>query len=209
MRTVSIRQYALFCLLVLALPSHSSLAFQSGSIAGRIKERDGKSLAAVVITATRQDDASQKVESTSGEKGEFHLTGLKGGEYVLRFEKAGYRSFTSRPVKLDAGDTMRLRSVIELIPESPPYSMIRGAVFSADGFSIPNANVTVERIGEGKRLKRETTSIDGGEFTFKLPPEKAIYRVSASARGFESSTKEIEVGADEIRQVAISLTRSK
>lgn len=200
-------RYALAIPLVLAFGPLLGLAVQSNSsISGRVKARGGKALSGVVITASRWDDATKSTEAISGEKGEFEVSGLKAGEYVIRLEKAGYRSFTSRRVKLDSGETMKLRE-IELVPDSPPFAMIRGAVFTSDGFTLPNATVTIERLTEGKKLKRETTSVDGGEFTFKLPSERATYRVTASARGFESTTKDVEVDADEVRQIAISLTR--
>jgi len=202
-------RYALLAMIVLGLQATVAFALQSGSIVGKVRGKSGKSLPGVLASATRVDDSRKKVEATTGEKGEFEITGLAAGEYVIRFEKTGYRSFTSRNVKLDAGETMRLRNDIELVPDSPPYSMVRGAIFTGDGFGLPNAQVTIERVGEGKRLKRETVSVDGGEFTFKLPPEKATYRVTASARGFESASKDVEVDTDEVRQIALSLVRSK
>jgi uncharacterized membrane protein len=207
--TISLKyRYALAVAPALAfLPFLASAVQSSSSITGRVKARDGKALPGVLITATRWDDATKSTETTSGEKGEFEVRGLKAGEYVIRLEKSGYRSFTSRKVKVDAGETMRLRSDVELVPESPPFAMIRGAVFTSDGFSLPNANVTIERITEGRKLKREMTSVDGGEFTFKLPAEKATYRITASARGFESASKDIEVDMDEVRQIALSLIR--
>jgi uncharacterized membrane protein len=202
-------RYAWAILVVLSFQPWSAFAVQSGSISGKVKARSGKALSGVLVTASRWDDATKTTDAMSGEKGEFEVTGLKAGEYVIRLEKSGYRSFTSRRVKLEAGDTMKLRSEIELVPDSPPFAIIRGAVFSADGFSLPNASLTVERLTEGKKFKRETTSVDGGEFTFKLPAEKATYRVTANAKGFESASKEVEVDTDEVRQIALSLQRSK
>ena len=202
-------RYVWALLVVLGFQAQLAAALQSGSVSGKVKARSGKALGLVRVTATRWDDATKSTETLSEDTGEFEIKGLSAGEYVIRLERHGYRSFTSRRLKVDAGDTVKLRSVIELVPDSPPFAMIRGAVFTDDGFSLANASVRIERISDGKKLKRETTSVDGGEFTFKLPSEKAVYRVTANARGFESASKDVEVDADEVRQIAISLPRSK
>ncbi len=214
-------RYALIIGMVLALSAGESVfpqsahfgqsgqSGQSGSITGRVRERDGKVLEGVLVRASRATDEQQKVEVSSNQKGEFRLTALASGDYVLSFERSGFQTLTTRRLSVTAGETVRIRGVIELAPERPPFSIIRGAVFSADGLSLPNATVKIERVGEGKRLKRETVSAEGGEFAFRVPPEKAVYRVTATARGFAPATKEIEVEPDEVRQVALTLERAK
>lgn len=181
---------------------------QSASVVGRVKERDGKALEGVVIRASTTD-GKQAGETTSDARGEFELLGLSAGDYVFTFERKGFQTFTTRGLPVEAGEKVKLRRVIEMAPERPPYAVVRGAVFTAEGFSLPNANITIEKVGEGKRLKRETVSVDGGEFGFRLPPEKAIYKVTATARGFVTGSKEIEVSADEVRQIALTLERVK
>lgn len=203
------RRYAQIGVIVLSLLGTSVAAAQSASITGKVRERGGKSLEGVNVRATRATDEAQKVEAKSNQKGEFQLAGLAPGEYVLSFERSGFRTFTTKRLPVAAGETVKLRNEIELAPENPPFSLIRGAVFTAEGFSLPNASVRIERLGEGKRFKRETVSVEGGEFGFRLPPEKATYRITATARGFETATKDIEVDADDVRQVALTLERSK
>jgi hypothetical protein len=196
--------------LLLVLLSAGALGAQeAGSIRGQVKEQDGRSLAGVSVRAVQVQDESRKFEATSDEKGQYALTGLPPGSYLLSFEKQGYRTFKTRRLEVGEGETVRIRRAVELAPEQPPYAVLRGSVFTADGFSLPNASVVIERISEGRRFKRETTSRDGGEFAFRLPPEKANYRITASARGIEPASKEMEIDGDEVRQIALSLSRSK
>jgi hypothetical protein len=70
---------------------------------------------------------------------------------------------------------------------------------------MPGATVTIERIDGGKKLKQEAFSQDGGEFGFRLKAEKAKYRVTATARGFEPASVEVEIAGDEARNVALTL----
>jgi hypothetical protein len=63
----------------------------------------------------------------------------------------------------------------------------------------------IERIDGGKKFKQETFSQDGGEFAFRLKAEKAKYRVTAAARGFQPASVEVEIDGDEARNVALTL----
>jgi hypothetical protein len=63
----------------------------------------------------------------------------------------------------------------------------------------------IERIDGGKKFKQETISHDGGEFAFRLKAEKAKYRLTATARGFQPTSIEVEIDGDEARNVALTL----
>ncbi|MEP7272420.1 MAG: carboxypeptidase-like regulatory domain-containing protein [Acidobacteriota bacterium] len=204
-RGVVNRHRLLMAIVVVSLLSIPALA-QSGSISGKVKERDGKVLEGVLVVAAGPNE--RKAEARSNEKGEFELTELKAGDYVLSFERRGFQTFTTRRLTVNSGETVKLSRVIELSTDRPTSAIIRGAVFTADGFSLPNANIKLERLGEGKRLKRETISVEGGEFGFRLPAEKSTYRITASARGFEPATLDVEVDSDEVRQIALTLKKS-
>lgn len=181
----------------------------TGSVRGRVKEHNGKWLAGVAVRAVSAKDESSAFETTTDGKGDFELRGLASGDYTLTFARQGYRTFTSRKLSVEAGETVKLSRAIELAPEREPYAVIRGAIFTDEGFSLPNARVMIERVGEGKRFRRETMSHEGGEFAFRLPADKGLYRITASARGFQTASREIEVDSDDVRQVALSLERVK
>ena len=92
--------------------------------------------------------------------------------------------------------------------DEAPYSVIRGDVFYGLGFSLPNASVKIERI-DGKKFKEEKLSGEGGQFAFRLKAEKAKYRVTAVANGFQPAMTEIEIEGDEIRNIALTLQREQ
>jgi hypothetical protein len=200
--------YAIFGALVL-LFAPAVQAQQAATVKGKVKEQGGKALAGVSIRAVNAANQKDAHEARSDSKGEFEIQGLGGGEYVFTFTLAGFRTFVTRRLEVKAGDTINLRSAIEMSRESAPYALIRGVVFNNQGFSLPNATVTIERIGEGKRLKEERTSGEDGTFSIRLPAEKATYRITATARGFQPDSKEVEVDSDEVKSVALSLERVK
>lgn len=206
---ISLTAYALAAGLVLLLFSAAPARAQTGgSIKGKIKEQGGKPLEGVLVGATSASNKDNKREIKSDGKGEFELTDLPAGEYSLAFEKQGYKNFVTRKLTVAAGETLKLSRIIELAREGEPYSLIRGAVLYGNGFSLPNAAVTIERI-DGKKFKQEKISGEGGQFAFRLKAEKGKYRITASARGFEQASIEIEIESDEVRNVALTLQQAK
>jgi hypothetical protein len=203
-------RYALLIIVVLLISSSFAGAqTATGAIRGKVKERDGKSLAGVTVRAVNERDESKTQETKSDDKGDFELKGVPAGDYTMVFEGPGYQTFTTRRLTVTEGETLRLSRTIELSPERAAYALIRGGVFTSDGFSIPNASLVIERISEGKRFKRDGVSQEGGQFVFRIPAEKATYRITASARGYQSASKEIEVDSDEVRQMSLMLERAK
>jgi uncharacterized surface anchored protein len=178
---------------------------QTGALKGKVKERNGKNLEGVIIRATNAANKEDKRETKSDEKGDFEFASLPAGRYSLSFEKHGYKTFLTRELEVTAGETIKLSKVVELAREGPPYAVIRGAVFHGPGYTLRNATVTIERIDGVKKFKQETISHDGGEFAFRLKAEKAKYRVTAIARGFEPASVEVEIEGDEARNVALTL----
>ena len=216
-------KYALITWLVLLISSAAPLYAQTGVIKGKVKLQDSKTHDGVAVRITRSGgtgarattkagkpaDATSEQEIKTDSKGEFEITGLATGEYVLSFEKQGYKSFSTRRLEVISGETVRLRSVIEMTKEGEPYAVIRGAVLYGVGYSLPNALITIERIDGGKKFKQETISQEGGQFSFRLRADKATYRITASARGFESASQEITIEGDEVRNIALTLQQVK
>jgi hypothetical protein len=191
-----------------------------GIVKGRVKLQDSKSHEGVIVrvvkTAStgvnsaraRQEAEENAREVTTDNKGDFEITGLATGNYVFSFSKLGFKGFTSRRLEVLSGETLRLK-LIELSKEGEPYAQIRGAVFYGAGFTLPNAQVTIERIDGGKKFKQEKLSQEGGEFGFTVKAEKATYRITAAAPGFVTATQEITIESDEVRNVALTLQQIK
>jgi len=206
-------RYALLCPPVLAIlllaPAGAQSKERMGSLKGKVKERNGKALEGVMVRATRANGNEEKRETKSNDKGDFEFADLPAGQYTLSLEKKGYKTFITRKLEITSGAETRLSSVVELAREGDPYALIRGAVFYGSGYTLPNAAVTIERIDGEKKFKQERVSMDGGEFSFRLKAEKAKYRVTATARGFQPASVEIEIENDEARNVALTLQRAK
>jgi uncharacterized surface anchored protein len=201
--------YAILSPLVLLTFLAAAVQAQHGVVKGKVKEQGGKALEGVTVRAVNEADKKNRRETKTDSKGEFEFSGLAAGAYVLSFEQPGFRTFVTRQLEVKDGETIRLSRVIELARERDPYALLRGAVFTDAGFSLPHATVTIERLGGGKRFKQEKTSGEDGSFAFRLPADKATYRVTASARGFQPLSKEVTVDSDEVRQVALALARVK
>ena len=205
--------YACVCAPVLAVllfaQGNAQSNTQTGILKGKVKERNGKALEGVIVRATNAKNNDDKRETKSNDKGDFELTGLPAGQYTISLEKQGFKTFNSRNLDIAAGETTRLSAVIELVRESDPYAVIRGAVFQGPGYTLPNATVVIERIDGGKKFKQEKVSVEGGEFSFRLKAEKAKYRITATARGFQPASVEVEIEGDEARNVALTLQQAK
>jgi hypothetical protein len=201
-------KYVLFTLVVLTgcFGAHADAqTAEGGSIKGKVKEARGKSLEGVTVRCMHAARKELNKEVKTDGKGDFELSGLEPGQYSLSFEKQGYKTFTTRKLEVVSGETVRLRQAVELPTEGEPYSVIRGAVLYGVGYSLPNASVSIERIDGVKKFKQETISREAGEFAFRLKADKAKYRVTAVAKGFEPATTEIEIVSDEVRNVSLTL----
>ena len=205
-------KYAILFASVLALfllSQANGQTAQGGIIKGKVKERGGKSLEGVKVRAVNANKKDSSHEVQTDDKGDFELTGLESGEYALSFEKQGFKTFITRKVEVAAGETVKLSRIIELPRESDTYSVIRGAIFYGVGYTLPNATVTIERIDGGRKFKHETISHEAGEFAFRLRGEKAKYRITAMARGFEAASMEIEIENNEVRNISLTLQPAK
>jgi Carboxypeptidase regulatory-like domain len=180
---------------------------QTGTVKGKVKEQNGKALEGVLVRAISDKDKDANLETRSDSKGDFEFTGLQPGDYSFRFEKQGFKTFSTRKLELAAGETLKLSRAVELKREGEPFAVIRGAILQGPGFTLPNATVTIERIDGGKKFKQETISREGGEFAFRVKSDKAKYRISASARGFQTASIEVDIESDELRNVVVTLQK--
>jgi 5-hydroxyisourate hydrolase-like protein (transthyretin family) len=205
--------YRLLSLLSLcALLVAPTRAQGNGAIQGKVKERDGKALADVSVKIERVVDAKTKQDAgttKTNAQGEFAFTNLPAGSYALTFELAGFRLFVTRPFEIKAGETYKVPRPVEMARERESHSLVRGAVLTSEGFSLPGVRVTIERLGGKGFKKTEKVSAEGGEFAFRVPSEASRYKVSAAAPGFEPLSVEVEVGPDEIRTISLPLVKAR
>lgn len=72
-----------------------------------------------------------------------------------------------------------------------------GSVFQDSGVAQPGAKVVLSSKDQpGKKLQEQTSS-PRGEFSFRVPPGPSYYVLTATMKGFESASKEVEIVAQE------------
>ena len=93
------------------------------------------------------------------------------------------------------------------------YAVVGGTVFRDNGFALADAEVTLAEAKESaanakaKVKKLKATSSPRGEFSFRVPPLAGKYRVSVSAKGFQSAEKVVEIqGGSERVDATFSLS---
>lgn len=207
----------LFSLLVLASSIPLTFAHQEktegGRLRGVVQDERGRAFAGVKVRAINRRTNELAAEGVTGEKGEFLLENLKPARYALVFSSPEYQQAVVPSVEVRAGRETLLERPVRLQPLEMAATLI-GATFDPQGFLLPGVRVVLERLPiedeEIKPLKLEQVSNSSGEFAFRLPGERARYRLTASARGFEPETQIVEVSGGERRRIAIQLkTRSK
>lgn len=183
-------------------------AADKGAIRGKIVDEAGKAIKNAHIQAERE--GTVVTATNSNDKGEFILADLSPGEYLLSLEAEGYKSAQLvRKQKVEAGKTTKVNDNIAL-EKLQSATLIRGAVFNDRGFSLPGAKVEIERLNitnKDDKFRKDYLANDVGQFAFRLPNATGQYKLTASASGFETTSKTVEISAGEVRNIAISLTK--
>ena len=78
-----------------------------------------------------------------------------------------------------------------------PYAIVSGSVFLDSGVAQAGAKVVLSpRDQPGKKFQEQTSS-PRGEFSFRVPPGPTLYVLTATMKGFEPASKEVEIVAQE------------
>jgi hypothetical protein len=177
----------------------------TGGISGRVRVDSGQSAANVSVRVRRGEE--EVAESQTNSKGEFEVQGLAPGTYGLTLRKAGLQVGKMEDIEVRAGRTVSLKDRLFLPVDEGSIAHLRGSVFRADGKSLSGARVELARVGTDGSLKKLDSRIANatGSFAFRLPPERARYRVTAKADGMEPATQDVEIDGAAIFRVALSL----
>ena len=93
-----------------------------------------------------------------------------------------------------------------------PYALVAGTVFREDGLSLRGARVVLEPQGEAggrQRLRKQEALSDArGEFAFRVPPVPAEYLVTATAPGYQSQERRVQIQGEERIDVFFRLPRA-
>lgn len=184
---------------------------KTGTLKGRIEDEKGKPLADVEVRVMSSRSRMVK-ETTTDKEGNYSLE-LEPDSYTLSFDAEGYRGGTMTEMhQIEEGKESKVKT-IKLV-KGKRSSLVRGAVFDVNGYSLAGAKVKLVRVANEEEL-RENKKIDSlkmdyttnrrGEFAFRLPSMRARYQVTAMLRGFKPQVKNVDVGEDEAVPLAFSL----
>lgn len=198
---------------LLALAAHAPAQKKSkkqqepttGTIVGRVRVEDGHSANGVSVTVRSGD--REVAQTSTNAKGEFAFRDVEPGTYGLTLRKAGLQVGRMDGVEVRAGKTVTLKEGLYLPVDEGSIAFIRGSVFSGSGRSFGGAKVELARVEGDGSLKKLDSRVSNatGSFAFRLPPERARYRLTAKADGMQPATADVEVEGAAIYRAALSL----
>jgi hypothetical protein len=216
-RKISLRLTAVLLVAFVALASNASAQKKSkkqqpttGGISGRVRVDGGISAGGVSVKVRRGDE--DVAETTTNAKGEFEFQGLAPGSYGLTLRKAGLQVGRMEEINVRAGKTFSLKDRLFLPVDDGALALVRGSVFNAAGHSVAGARVELARVeadGSLKKLDDRVSDPAYGSFTFRLPPERARYRLTVKADKAETTTQDLEIDGPAIYRVAVTLNPAK
>ena len=114
---------------------------------------------------------------------------------------------TIKNVEVRAGKVRSLSDRLVLTVDEGSLAFVRGSVFDPSGRSVPGARVELSRVESDGSLKKiaDRVTTETGQFAFRLPPDRVMYRVTAKAEGAKDATQEIKVDDAVVYRVALTL----
>jgi hypothetical protein len=176
----------------------------TGGIKGKVRVDSSTTPEGVRVSLRRGEEVLAHAETDR--KGEFELGGVAPGTYALRFQKAGLQTAELKPYEIKAGKVSSLGERVFLPVDEGSIAFLKGAVFSAEGRSISGARVELSLVRADGTLKKldGRVSNESGEFSFRLQPQPAHYRVTAKGDDGEAA-KDVQVEGAMVYRVALSL----
>jgi Carboxypeptidase regulatory-like domain len=206
------RKSSLGLVLVLWVVVPASAAQKTGTLKGKIENEKGKPIAGAEIRATRSRDRSVK-DTKTDQAGNYSLE-LEPDDYTVSFDAEGYQGGTLVEMQqVEEGQATTIKT-IRLEKVRHRTSLVRGAVFDLNGVSLPGVQLKLVRVATDEEEKEHkhfhSVSLtyitnNHGEFAFRVPSERARYRVTATASGYKTQTKQIDVQESESAPLAFSL----
>jgi len=178
---------------------------QTGGVKGKVKNRNGDGIAGASVTI-RKDGKDLKTGRADA-KGNFEITGVRTGMYNVVFDADGYTAGALFDVEIKDGHTRDLGDNLILYVDLGTQIIIRGHVFSRDGFVIPGAKVDMYvRKGDSafKKVVSSHSNSDG-EFGFRHD-QKGVntVRIVVKYNGV-TGTKDIPIDIAAVYRTEISL----
>ena len=175
-----------------------------GGVRGKVRVDGSTTPAGVTGTVRRGDEEVARAQTDR--KGQYEIGGLAPGTYSLTFRKEGLKTAELKPYEVRPGKVGSLGDRIYLDIDEGSVVFVKGTVFNAGGRSVAGARVELLLLAaDGTERKIDgRVSSESGQFSFRLKPGQARYRVAAKLDG-RSDSKIVEVEGAMIYRVALSL----
>src|SRR5689334_5830102 len=106
-------QSAAMACLILAMGS-LALAQEGASIIGQVTDESGAVLPGVTVSVTSPSLQAPQVSAVSDDKGEYRLTRLPIGTYLVRYELSGFQPVQREDVRLTVGFVAKIDIVLKV-----------------------------------------------------------------------------------------------
>lgn len=203
-------------ILVASFVAIGHAAQKPGTLKGKIEDLKGKPIAGAEVRVLRHRDRTTK-ETRTDASGTYTFE-LDPDDYTVSFDAQGFQGGTLVQMQQVEEGKETIVKTIKLDKAQKKTSLVRGAVFDANGAALAGATVKLIRIPtedeekehkKPRSLSMNYTTNSRGEFAFRLPSQRARYKVTASGEGYKADTKIVDVNEDEAVPLAFSLVRVK
>ncbi|MBI4467904.1 MAG: carboxypeptidase regulatory-like domain-containing protein [Acidobacteria bacterium] len=185
--------------------------FGLGSVRGVVRDEKNQPVAGIKVRAISRRTDQQAGEVMTDSYGQYEFSKLPVGRYALSFFSPEHRTATVPVVEVRRQETSAIKDVTMV--RAKPFAIVAGSTFNADGFVLVGTHVRIERVPFDsepiKSMKMEQHSNSTGEFAFRLPAERARFRITATAPGHEVETAYVEIDGAERRNLAVRLQLKK
>src|SRR5262245_49839718 len=113
MRRPALLNVLVFFATVLLLPAGAAAQTGAASRTGIVTEQSGAAVPGATVSATSQT-TNVNYTATSNESGNYNITSLPVGTYVLKAELAGFKTAATKPIDVEAKQILRMDFKLEL-----------------------------------------------------------------------------------------------
>lgn len=127
-----------------------SISAQDISLSGKVLDSNDSPIAYANVVLTNIEDASKLTGTTTTEVGDFHLTNLKSGNYLLRIMYLGYQTYeTDIPLNfavdlgtIQLGESIETLDDITIVAKRPTVNrLVDRLVFDVENSTLSNTNM--------------------------------------------------------------------
>src|SRR5262245_62842596 len=113
MRRPALLNVLVFFATVLLLPAGAAAQTGAASLTGIVTDQSGAAVPGATVTATSQT-TNVIYSATSNDSGNYNITSLPVGSYVLKAELTGFKTAATRPIDVEAKQILRMDFKLEL-----------------------------------------------------------------------------------------------